>query len=454
MGVADNNLAKIDHIVVLMMENRSFDHMLGGFLKLEQGRADVDGPAADDANEWESKRYEVHAATSTKLVKEQDPCHSAECVDDQVSGEMGGFARNYAQTRKKKFPGDTPATVMAYHTGAQLPVYAFLAEQFAVCDRWFSSVPGATMPNRCYAIAGRAQGSRDNISPPLYHLESFVRHLDRARVSWRWYSHDDVPLLWFIDQYYAASHLSRPAYFDRQGLIGRRSFLQDAAAGKLPAVSWIDPNFVDVSFGPEGSNDDHPPTDLRAGQDLVLKLFHALVRGPQWSSTLLVITYDEHGGFFDHVHPEEAEDDDPKFRRYGARVPALVISPWVDTRQVSRVTFDHTSIIKTILTRFCRAQDGSIPNMGKRVRAANHLGELLGREQARPRIPQRQYQHLIEAMATFHAELLKEGLELQSAGPEALEPDLTDFQEDFLAGRRELLALRQTALETTPLPPE
>jgi phospholipase C len=451
---ADNNLAKIDHIVVLMMENRSFDHMLGGFLKLEQGRNEVDGPAADDANEWKSKRYEVHAATSTKLVKEQDPCHSAECVDDQVSGEMGGFARNYAQTRKKKFPGDTPATVMAYHTGAQLPVYAFLADQFAVCDRWFSSVPGATMPNRCYAIAGRAQGSRDNISPPLYHLESFVRHLDRARVSWRWYSHDDVPLLWFIDQYYAASHLSRPAYFDRQGLIGRRSFLQDAAAGKLPAVSWIDPNFVDVSFGPEGSNDDHPPTDLRAGQDLVLKLFHALVRGPQWPSTLLVITYDEHGGFFDHVQPEEAEDDDPKFRRYGARVPALVISPWVDKRQVSHVTLDHTSIIKTILTRFCRAQDGSIPNMGKRVRAANHLGELLGRERARPRIPQRQYQHLIEAMATFHAELLKEGLELQTAGPEALEPDLTDFQEDFLAGRRELLALRQTALETTPLPPE
>ena len=436
-----------------MMENRSFDHMLGGFLRLDQGRLDVDGPAADAANSHNGKQYPVHPAKSTKLVKAQDPCHSGSCVDEQIANGMSGFARNYAKTRTTVFPGDTPATVMAYHTEAQLPVYSFLAEQFAICDRWFSSVPGATMPNRCYAIAGRAQGSRDNIDPPLYHLRSFVRHLDRKGVSWRWYSHDDVPMLWFVDQFYAASHLSRPAYFDRQGLLGRRSFLQDAAAGTLPAVSWIDPNFIDVSFGPEGSNDDHPPSDLLSGQDLVLKLFHAVLRGPKWAKTLVIITYDEHGGFFDHVEPEQAADADPKFRRYGARVPAIVISPLVDKRQVSHVTFDHTSIIKTILRRFCRESNGQIPDMGKRVQAANDLGGLLTRARARPRIPQAQYQHLIDAMAAYHAQLLERALDAQAIGPRALEPELTDFQQEFLAGRQELLALRAAAQGTQRMPP-
>ena len=436
-----------------MMENRSFDHMLGGFLRLDQGRLDVDGPAANSANRYQGQQYKVHPATSTKLVKAQDPCHSGSCVDEQVGGGMAGFAKNYGKTRTTVFPGDTPGTVMTYHTAPQLPVYAYLAEEFAICDRWFSSVPGATMPNRCYAIAGRAQGSRDNINPPLYHLKSFVRHLDHAGVSWRWYSHDDVPMLWFIDQFYAASNLSRPAYFDRQGLLGRKSFLQDAAAGTLPAVSWIDPNFIDVSFGPEGSNDDHPPSDLRSGQDLVLKLFHAVMRGPKWAKSLVVITYDEHGGFYDHVEPPAAADSDPMFRRYGARVPALVFSPFIEKRQVSHETYDHTSIIKTILRRFCQQPGGKIPDMGKRVEAANDLGSLLTRTRARPRIPQAQYQHLIDAMAAYHAQMLERALDQQAIGSRALEPDLTDFQEEFLSGREELLALRAAAQGAQRMPP-
>jgi phospholipase C len=450
MSSAVDNLHKIDHIVVLMMENRSFDHMLG-FLSIDEVRHDIDGLSAGLANEADGRRYEIHKATGTKLVKAQDPCHSGWCVDEQVKDGMSGFASNYAKTRKKIFPGDTPATVMAYHTAAQLPVYNYLAQQFCVCDRWFCSVPGATMPNRCYAVAGRAQGSRDNINPPLYHLHGFVRHLDHASVPWRWYSHDDVPMLWLIDQLYAVGHLSVPAYFDRQEPFGPRSFLQDAAAGKLPAVSWIDPNFIDVSFGPEGSNDDHPPSDLHAGQDLVLKVFHALARSPLWPSILLVITYDEHGGFYDHVEPEAAKDDDSRFRRYGPRVPALVVSPWVEPGQASHVLFDHTSIIKTILLRFCRKNDGSIPNMGARVKAAKHLGEILTVPSARGAPPQSEYQFLIDEMSRFHATLLQRAMNAQAEG--APPPELTDFQEEFLAAKQELLAMRARAGTTPPLPP-
>jgi phospholipase C len=160
------------------------------------------------------------------------------------------------------------------------------------------------------------------------------------------------------------------------------SFLDDVAAGRLPAVSWIDPHFKDLKvLGPD-SNDDHAPSDVLAGQDLVLTLYHALSSAPTWSKTLFVVTYDEHGGFYDHVEPPAASDDNPDFRRFGVRVPALVVSPLVAKGSSSTALlgadfhFDHTSLIKTILTRFCNT-DGNIPAMGTRMAAANHLGHLL-----------------------------------------------------------------------------
>jgi phospholipase C len=437
MGVMnpDANLQKIDHIVVLMMENRSFDHMLG-FLSIELGRNDVDGSTAEMTNVYRGETYAVHPARSTQLVKAQDPCHSGWCVDEQLANNNSGFVSNYIKTRRGALVG-SPDIVMAYHTAEQLPVYAYLAEQFAVCDRWFCSVPGATMPNRCYAVAGTSGGLRDNHKPTRpYYLRSFVRHLSTDQ--WRWYSHDYVPMLWLIDPEYGLSGEAQPAYFDRRDLLGHRSFLQRAAAGDLPAVSWIDPNFYDLTFGPAGSNDDHPPSDLRAGQKLVLQLFDALAQSSLWDKTLLIITYDEHGGFFDHVQPPDAADDRPTMRRYGPRVPALVMSPWVAAGAVSHTVFDHCSIIKTILTRFCAKANGAIPDMGARVKAANHLGELLSEDQARPAIPRAAYQTLIAAAADWHQEMVHSGAQQTDAVAHVL----TDFQEDFLGAKRELLAAR------------
>src|SRR6476659_10049131 len=108
MPLAADNLSKVDHIVVLMMENRSFDHMLGGFLRLDQGRTEIDGPDGAAFNEWQGNRFPVHRASGTRLVKAQDPCHSGACVDAQVAGGMAGFASNYARTRTSVFAGDSP----------------------------------------------------------------------------------------------------------------------------------------------------------------------------------------------------------------------------------------------------------------------------------------------------------------------------------------------------------
>ena len=181
---------------------------------------------------------------------------------------------------------------------------------------------------------------------------------------WRWYSFDPGTLR-LADAHYLLGHHHRFGYFSKTGLPWRTvldltvnpklpSFLDDAAAGTLPPVSWIDPAFT--NFNPLGFpvNDDHPPADIKDGQDLVLAVYDALASSPQWERSLLVIVYDEHGGFYDHVPPPAAADDEPEmFGRYGVRVPAIIVSPWMEPRTVSHTVFDHTSIIKTILLRFC-----------------------------------------------------------------------------------------------------
>jgi phospholipase C len=199
-----------------------------------------------------------------------------------------------------------------------------------------------------------------------------------------------------IDSRYSLEVSDRFAYFDKPSLLQQRTFLRDAAVGELPSVSWIDPNFVDLG-GLTGANDDHPPSDVMSGQELVFKVYNALVTSPLWEKMLLLIVYDEHGGFYDHVSPDDFAppdgllDKDPRFRRYGPRVPAIVVSPWVQDGQKSNrhshVVFDHTSIIKTALLRFCGSQaEKCVDAMGPRVAQANHLGELLA--SARPRRPQ------------------------------------------------------------------
>src|SRR4029077_5440820 len=157
--------------------------------------------------------------------------------------------------------------------------------------------------------------------PPLYALPSFVRHLEACGKDWRWYSYDPATLR-SVDPEYRFSHHPHFAFVDKRKLsideevVGNltehgRSFLEDAAKGSLPAVSWIDPRFKDLRvLGPD-SNDDHPPSDVTAGQHLALSIYHALRAGPAWEKTLLIFTYDEHGGFYDHVSPPPAPAVEP-----------------------------------------------------------------------------------------------------------------------------------------------
>jgi phospholipase C len=421
-------LDQIEHVVVVMLENRSFDHMLG-YLSLPtaeggKGRTNVDGLTgpATNLNSYGGTDYPIHHLAKTAFGGEaEDPDHSGASTDEQLSGGGQGFVSNFARISQERaaklnVPVPEAGLVMGYYDAEDLPVYDHLAAEYCVADRWFSSVPGATWPNRLYSMAGRAEGSRDDKPVPIYALPSFARYLDEYQVDWRWYSFDPATLR-AADPAYRLSHHDHFAFVDSRTLstleraVGELteegpSFLDDVAEGKLPQVSWIDPRFKDLRVLGPNSNDDHPPSDVIAGQDLILTIYHALSSAPTWEKTLLVITYDEHGGFYDHVPPPAAVDDDPRFKRLGVRVPALLVSPLVAQGSTSTQLlgpdfhFDHTSIIKTILTRFCAA-NGQIPAMTARVADAQHLGHLLSDPATAARGPVAGHDALVQKMVEW-----------------------------------------------------
>ncbi len=463
---ASTGLERIEHVVVLMLENRSFDHMLG-YLSLEGGRDDVDGLEPGMANSYGGRRYPIHHLPATYFPDERwDPDHSAAATDRQINdGAMDGFPASYAETLAARGVEDAdPGVVMGYYDASDLPVFDHFAAEFSVCDRWHSSVAGATWPNRLYAVAGSAGGSRDDRKVPIHHEHSFVRYLDEAGVSWRWYSHD-VATLRLVDGRYRMGHREHFAYLQKLKLVfktrGRgllylnedaASFLEDAAYGQLPAVSWVDPNFKDFNLIGSPPNDDHPPSDVTHGQELALLVYNALATGPLWEKTLLLVFYDEHGGFFDHVTPpEHPPDDDPTtFTRYGVRVPAFVISPWVKPGSVSHTLFDHASIPKTILKRFCPTALETPPGrrdlahprgearsrVGRRIAEAADLGELLTLSEPRP-APDRSA--LVDWYAAEQAARARRLLE-HPAGVlrKATTHNLTDLQSGLLAAHRHL----------------
>ena len=370
-------LANIDHIVVLMMENRSFDHMLG-YLSKHAGRSDVDGLQGGEKNHYKGRDYPSFPLTETVFL--ESPCHRHACVLNQVNaGKLDGFVADFAKQYEapEHGPAADPGKVMGYYNAAQVPVYDFLAREFMICQRWFCAHPGPTFPNRFYTMTGRlnrdANGRfqfdnpQGNDFTPVF-TRSIFDHLTEHAVSWHYYEHGYCFLRMF-DRYQADDEYIVDARHPVKG------FFASAHAGTLPSVSFIDPDFIDVPPG----NDDGPPADVAAGQRLVAEIVHALMEGPGWDKTLLVITYDEHGGFFDHVHPPAAIPVSA-IDRYGVRVPTFVISPWVDRGRVTDVTFDHTSIARTITRCFMSANP---PDMGERVAGAEDLSAVL---RATPRV--------------------------------------------------------------------
>jgi phospholipase C len=329
----------IDHIVVVMMENRSFDHLFGWIPGADGRQA---GLAFQDADGILHDTH--HLVNDFTGCGHPDPDHSYQGGRVQYNNHrMDGFL----------IDSNNDDYALGYYTKDDRPFHNSLAAAFTVCDRYFCSFLGPTFPNRMFSHA--AQTDRLSNALVLSTLPTIWDQLAAAGVSGTYYF-SNLPFLGLWGNKYIA--ISRPY----------NQFLADAASGNLPAVSFVDPNFTISDMG-EG-NDDHPHADIRAGDAFLAKTFNAVANGPQWSRTLFVITYDEWGGFFDHVPPPRvaaANAVDPDIVHgdalLGFRIPVCIASPYSRARHVdsngrnneSRIVsslFDHTSVLKFIEWRW------------------------------------------------------------------------------------------------------
>jgi phospholipase C len=322
----------IEHIVVVMMENRSFDHLFG-WLPTARGRqarlSYLD--AAGVSHRTHRLRW------SNKGCGHPDPNHSYAGGREQYNnGKMDGFLRS----------GANDAYAIGYYREADRPFHGALARHYTTLDNYFCSVLGPTFPNRIFQHSGQT----DRLANDIFFstLPTIWDRLREAGVSARYY-YSNLPML----AIWGLKYLDLAAPVDE--------FLEDAAAGNLPAVSFVEPRFTLLSAA--FSNDDHPHADIRAGDAFLSSVFQAVSSGPGWPGTVLVINYDEWGGFFDHVPPPRvvapnAADPDVVDGRalLGFRVPVVVASPFTRGHpafpRVSHRLFDHTSVLKLIEWRF------------------------------------------------------------------------------------------------------
>lgn len=354
---------RIKHLIVLMLENRSFDHMLG-----YSGIPGVDGPGPSNTNKdkngkiWQTSP----GADSSGLT---DPGHDFDDVctqlyrsygdnrpcglDDMANHDpqMQGFVRSY-----ESYADDDSSMIMKCFSAEAVPVLTTLASEYAVCNRWFSSIPGPTLPNRMFAHAGTSKGRLDlsaeelNISPTIFEV------LDCA----------DVSSTIYADGWTAAATFWELMKHQDQFFGTLDDFYQDCADDNLPGYCFLEPRYspavVDGTFRPQ--NDQHPDSDIAEGEHLIFSVYQAMRSNRNvWNSSMLVIVYDEHGGTYDHVPPPPAMTPHPgefcsdpafHFDRLGVRVPAVIVSAYTE-KAVCNDIFDHTSLIATarkLLTGF------------------------------------------------------------------------------------------------------
>jgi phospholipase C len=333
-------LPGIEHVVVLMMENHSYDNYFGTLGWGDGLRLGRDGrPVATNRDRDGTPVRAFHMPSTCQLRAEPSQSWNASHIAYD-GGRNDGFARA------------SGSVAMGYWTPDDLPFYAGLARTFALCDRWFASVLAKTYPNRRYLLAATSGGHVANDGPDAILAPSppnglIVDRLDAHGVSWKNYF-TALPTAGLF-----RSAATRPD----DHLVRIDRFFSDAAAGTLPGFSIVDPDFANGS--------EENPQDVHVGEQFAEQIIRAVMAGPGWPKTVLVWCYDEHGGYYDHVPPPRAippdaiapaihvpPDEPGAFDRYGFRVPAVVVSPYARRGHVSHVLHDHTSILKLVETKW------------------------------------------------------------------------------------------------------
>ena len=422
-------LGDVEHLVVLMLENRSFDNLLGWlydpenappFDKAPRGQTfngvsgkgltnpgpgnqtvpvgsttDTTSPYPDPGEVYQDVYGQLYNVNPSPPPPGTDPAPpppaSSIPPDPPQPPPMTGFVNNYADQKGVTEPGN----IMNGFRPPALPTITQLANSFVVCDNWFASVPSQTMTNRSFVHAGTASGYVNNEvgllplfvndTPTIFNL------MEAQQISWRIYYGS---YWWLSMAFLNQKQLERfPFFFGPQRMFQFQQFLDDAKNGALPSYAFLEPNFIDSAvYGRE--NDMHPDaavldwdgklSDAIFGDELVRTIYQALKASPLWNKTLLVIIFDEHGGCYDHVAPGPATPPDDriiapgqpgasgfKFDRYGVRVPAILVSPLLVGGTVDHTLYDHTSVLRTVMEQF-----GVTGDLGQRVANANPIAPL------------------------------------------------------------------------------
>ncbi len=363
----------VQHVVVLMLENRSFDHMLGYLKSQIPSLNGLDGTEwnPEDASNPVIKVQVSDDAGYLDLVA--DPSHWTPDVLDQIYsvykcgtkppglpgvGPNMSFIANYSYRNNNSLP--EAHKIMRCFAPDRLPALTTLAREFAVCDSWYSSLPGQTWPNRIFVHAATSDGHIDNKLYD-YDIDTIYHLLEEASHSWRIYFHD-------IPQSLALKRLQVDVFKDRFQLF--QEFLADAKNGNLPSYSFIEPRYFDFAF--KRANDQHPNHDVSMGDVLIADVYEAVRNSPSWEQTLLVIVWDEHGGIYDHAFPDQPQVPCPdgkvsvnppfNFDLVGVRVPAILVCPYIPKRAVDHTQYEHASIPATLnklfgLSRFLTRRD-------------------------------------------------------------------------------------------------
>ncbi len=361
----------VNHIVVLMQENRSADSYLGHLNALQPDyEAEPSSGNPDPLNPTGPPIVPFH---KTVYCESSDLNHSWNGEHQSYdNGAMDGFTAANDINSANADPNDPNGSrTMGYYDQTDLPFYYGLYSTFATNDRYFQSVLSQTFPNRFYLYAGTSAGViRNDVSGSTQ--KSIFELLDANFVDWKVYTAQyplSFPSILFK---YVQDHAAQHVFPIDQ-------YYTDAASGHLPSVSFVDPRFLD---SPTEESDEHPVSNVQVGQKFVSDVVNALMQSPNWHDSAMFLTYDENGGFYDHVPPPAAPKPDNippnlkpgdvpgAFDRYGFRVPVAVISPYSKPAYVSHVVDDHTSILRFIEMRF------GLPALTNRDANADPMGDM------------------------------------------------------------------------------
>lgn len=359
-GLPDPARAPFDTVVVVMMENRSFDAMLGWLPGANGKQAGLSYPDSSGAMQstW-------HLGTDYQGCQYQDPFHFWQAVEaDFNDGKIDGFLRY--QPLGDHFP-------LGYYEAKDLPILSALATNYTVFDNYFCSMLGPTWPNRLYQLCATTDVvvTGDYPTPdeprPVQLQTAIFDRTKAAGLTAAYYSPGEPMTGLFASKKYDS--ITYPY----------EKFLTDAKDGKLPNVCFVDPNYTAEAELHGTSNDDHPYGSVQDGEAFLAQVHDAITTSPQWDRTVMVVNFDEHGGFFDHVVPPAVQDDTvlpgegpfPNLKNLGFRVPAVVVSPFAPNKVEQAGPYEHCSVLKMIEWRW------GLEPMTVRDRNAKNLADAL-----------------------------------------------------------------------------